>query len=56
MTRSPTVRVPAATPLAAKYIMPVRAVEKIRFCPALRNASDVATLIDDFSYFSNALS
>jgi hypothetical protein len=29
--------------------MAVRAEEKMMFCPELRNARDVATLIEDFS-------
>jgi hypothetical protein len=49
MTRSPTVRAPVATPSAARYIIAVKAVEKMRFCPELRNDKDVATLMDAFS-------
>lgn len=49
MTRSPTVRLPAATPLAARYIIAVSAEEKMRFWPVLRAAREVATLMEAVS-------
>ena len=41
--------VPFATPLQARYIMAVRADEKMMFWPELRKAREVAILIEAFS-------
>lgn len=49
-TRSPTVIVPLIMPWAPSTIMMVSAEENTKFCPELRNARDVAILVDAFSY------
>lgn len=49
-TRSPTVILPPETMfVAAIHIIDVNAVEKMIFCPELRNARDVAIFREDFS-------
>ncbi len=56
ITRSPTVRAPPATPKLAMYIMPVRATEKMRFCPAFRKARELVFWMAAAWYFFRASS
>ncbi len=44
------------TPWAARNIIAVKALEKMTFCPELRYASEVAILVEDFSYDARCLS
>lgn len=44
----PSSNAPSVMPLAARYIIPVKAVEKMTFCPMLSAASEVEILTEAF--------
>lgn len=46
ITKPPAVRVPDATPLAARYIIAARALENMKSWPELSRVREMVTLIE----------